>query len=84
MANVGDVLEIGGRLDDVAPDKQGCATLEPALCHAPQRGRARPYGSLRIEVSSRPFAEHWNGDKWTIKKLPVPRRAVRCANWFVV
>lgn len=31
MANVGDVLEIGGRLDDVASDKQGCATLEPAI-----------------------------------------------------
>lgn len=31
VVNVGDVLEIGGRLYAVAPDKQGGATLEPAI-----------------------------------------------------
>ena len=31
VVNVGDVLEIGGRLYDVVPDKQGGATLEPAI-----------------------------------------------------
>ena len=28
---IGDVLEIDGRLYDVVPDKQGGATLEPAI-----------------------------------------------------
>jgi hypothetical protein len=27
----------------------------------------------------RPFAEHWNGDKWTIKKLPIPAGAQSAA-----
>ena len=31
MVKVGDVLEIEGRLYDVVPDKQGGATLEPAI-----------------------------------------------------
>jgi hypothetical protein len=31
VVNVGDVLEIDGRLYDVVPNKQGGATLEPAL-----------------------------------------------------
>ena len=31
VVKVGDVLEIEGRLYDVVPDKQGGATLEPAI-----------------------------------------------------
>jgi len=31
VVDVGDVLEIEGRLYDVVPDKQGGATLEPAI-----------------------------------------------------
>lgn len=31
VVNVGDVLEIEGRLYDVVPDKQGGAPLEPAI-----------------------------------------------------
>ena len=29
--NIGDVVEVEGRLYDVVPDKQGGATLEPAI-----------------------------------------------------
>jgi hypothetical protein len=31
VANIGDVIEVEGRLYDVVPDKQGGATLEPAI-----------------------------------------------------
>jgi hypothetical protein len=31
VVNVGDVLEIEGRLYDVVPNEQGGATLEPAI-----------------------------------------------------
>ncbi|HTX07479.1 MAG TPA: hypothetical protein VME22_02645 [Solirubrobacteraceae bacterium] len=31
VMNIGDVVEVEGRLYDVVPDKQGGATLEPAI-----------------------------------------------------
>jgi hypothetical protein len=31
VVNIGDVIEVEGRLYDVVPDKQGGATLEPAI-----------------------------------------------------
>jgi hypothetical protein len=31
VVNIGDVIEVQGRLYDVVPDKQGGATLEPAI-----------------------------------------------------
>ncbi len=72
VVNVGDVLEIGGRLYAVAPDKRGGATLEPSALSCPSKRTCTAVWEFTDRGVERPFAEHWNGDKWTIKKLPVP------------